>query len=101
MSLDAIAAISAVTDVQHPKPIEPTNPAKPDGFIRWLDDQVKVADSKIRGADAAVQDLVLGKSDNLHRVMMDVESARLSLDIVIQVRNRVVDAYQELMRMQI
>jgi flagellar hook-basal body complex protein FliE len=101
MSLDAIAAISAVTDAQHPKPIEPTNHAKPDGFIRWLDDQVKVADSKIRGADAAVQDLVLGKSDNLHRVMMDVESARLSLDIVIQVRNRVVDAYQELMRMQI
>ena len=45
--------------------------------------------------------LATGQSDELHRVIMNMESAKLSFDLALQVRNKVLDAYQELMRMQI
>ncbi|MGH6884060.1 MAG: flagellar hook-basal body complex protein FliE, partial [Hypericibacter sp.] len=75
--------------------------AEAGGFAQWIDRQVSAADTQIKTADQSVQDVVLGKTDNLHRVMMDIEAARMSLELVVQVRNRVVEAYQELMRMQI
>lgn len=70
-------------------------------FLQWFDHQVSATDQKIKAADQSVQNVILGKTDNLHRVMMDIEAARMSLDLVVQVRNRVVEAYQELMRMQV
>lgn len=52
-------------------------------------------------ADAAVLQLALGETDNLHQVMTAVERASIALELTIAIRNRLVDAYQELMRMQV
>jgi flagellar hook-basal body complex protein FliE len=49
----------------------------------------------------AVADLALGKSDNLHQVMMRSEQTRLDFELMMAVRNKVLEAYQELMRMQV
>lgn len=45
--------------------------------------------------------LATGEIDDIHQVMIAAEKASLSLQFVVQVRNKVVDAYQEVMRMQI
>mgnify|MGYP001192848181 CR=1 FL=1 len=47
------------------------------------------------------EQLALGQVENLHDVLIASEKAGLSLQLLIQVRNRVVEAYQEIMRMQI
>jgi len=52
-------------------------------------------------AEQLNQQLALGQAENLHDVMIASEKAGLSLQLVIQIRNRVVEAYQEIMRMQI
>lgn len=101
MSIEAIAAVSAPIVTNTAATGSSVNHASSGSFIRLIDEQLASTDAKIRQADASVQSLALGKADNLHRVMMDVESARLSLDLVVQVRNRVVEAYQDLMRMQL
>jgi flagellar hook-basal body complex protein FliE len=52
-------------------------------------------------ADKAVQDLAMGKVDNLHNVMLSIVKADLSFRMVMEIRNRLTDAYQEIMRMTI
>lgn len=54
-----------------------------------------------READQAIQDVVLGKEENLHRAMITLEKANVALELTVQVRNKVVEAYQEIMRMQV
>jgi flagellar hook-basal body complex protein FliE len=49
----------------------------------------------------SVESLAVGQSDELHRVIMNMESTKLSFDLALQVRNKALDAYQELMRMQV
>jgi len=49
----------------------------------------------------AIESLAVGQSDDLHRVMMNLESTKLAFDLTLQIRNKVLDAYQELMRMQV
>lgn len=52
-------------------------------------------------ADNLTEDYILGKNDNLHEVMISSQKAELSVMFVTEVRNRLMDAYQEFMRMQI
>lgn len=45
--------------------------------------------------------LATGEIDNLHDVMIAAEKANISLQLTMSIRNKVVDAYREIMRMQI
>jgi flagellar hook-basal body complex protein FliE len=51
-------------------------------------------------ADQAVQSLALGRDDQLHNIMLSVAKADLNFRMILEVRNRLTDAYQEIMRMQ-
>jgi len=45
--------------------------------------------------------LATGQVDNLHQIMITSEKAELALELTVQIRNKVIEAYQEIMRMQI
>lgn len=49
----------------------------------------------------AVADLALGNTEGLEAVMLNLERTRLQFDVLMSVRNRVLEAYQEIMRMQV
>ncbi|MCS7220775.1 MAG: flagellar hook-basal body complex protein FliE [Anaerolineae bacterium] len=52
-------------------------------------------------ANQAATDLVAGKPVDLHDVMIAIEKANLGFQLALQVRNKLVEAYQEIMRMQV
>jgi flagellar hook-basal body complex protein FliE len=52
-------------------------------------------------ADTAVKELVAGRTKNIHETMLALERADTSLKLMMQVRNKIIDAYKEIMRMQI
>jgi flagellar hook-basal body complex protein FliE len=54
-----------------------------------------------KDADKAIGDLVTGKSQNIHETMLAVNKADLAFRMTMQVRNKIVEAYQEVMRMQV
>ena len=66
-------------------------------FTRYLKD---VNDLQIE-ADKAVRDLMVGKTENLHEVIAAMSEADLSFRLMMQIRNRLVEAYQQIMRMQV
>ena len=53
----------------------------------------------LKEADHATQEMVLGKQD-IHQTMIAIEQANLSLRLMLQVRNKMIAAYEEIMRMQ-
>lgn len=52
-------------------------------------------------ADQASSELLLGKDKNIHQVMIAVEKANLSFQLMMQVRNKIISAYEEMMRIQV
>lgn len=74
--------------------------AQPD-FSEWLTQQVANTNDLIIKADDSVRRLALGETENLHQVMIGLEKAKLSFELIVQVRNKLLEAYQDVMRMQI
>ena len=58
-------------------------------------------DQNLKKADQAVLDANTGENMNLHEMMIAMEKADISLRFMVQVRNKAVDAYNEIMRMQV
>lgn len=52
-------------------------------------------------ADHAAQQIAAGETKDLHGAMIKLEEADISLRLMVQVRNKAVEAYQEIMRMQV
>jgi flagellar hook-basal body complex protein FliE len=52
-------------------------------------------------SEKASEALAVGEADNIHEVMIRTEEAKLALEMTVQIRNKVVEAYQEIMKMQI
>ena len=52
-------------------------------------------------ADVAIQDFITGDKRNIHETMIAVGKADLAFRLTMQVRNKMVEAYQEVMRMQV
>ena len=92
-------------------PLAPTAaPAAPAGsptrqagaaFGDILQSLVTAADQQQQQADRTVQALHGGGEKNLHEAMIAMEQADISLRYLVQVRNKAIEAYQEIMRMQV
>jgi flagellar hook-basal body complex protein FliE len=54
-----------------------------------------------QNAQATVDKFLSGEGEELHKIALDSQQAQLSFDLFLQVRNKVVAAYQEVMRMQV
>ena len=52
-------------------------------------------------AGRAVEKMVAGEGTDLHDVMIAVEKARTSFDLLMEIRNKTIDMYQEIMRIQV
>lgn len=52
-------------------------------------------------ADESVKKLVKGEVSDIHQVMVRVEEAEVAFQLLLELRNKVIEAYQELMRMQV
>jgi flagellar hook-basal body complex protein FliE len=70
-------------------------------FARLLTQLVGDASAHQAQAEQAVSNLAAGKADNLHNVLLSMAKADLSFHLVLEIRNRLSDAYQDIMRMQI
>jgi len=51
--------------------------------------------------DTAIREMVAGNQKNIHEVMVSMEKASISLELLVQVRNKIIAAYDEIKRMQI
>ena len=98
---------SALTRLEAPLPkigLAPAgpNPAAPaGGFGQMLDGLVATVDAKQSASAAATRGVLLGNTDNLHQSVIAMQEASVAFSMMVEVRNKLVESYQELMRMQV
>jgi flagellar hook-basal body complex protein FliE len=104
MSAEAIAAIGAI---QEPS-LVPTNaisgPAgvsQAGAFGNLVSDGISHVNDQLMTGEVQLQQLAAGEPVNLHQVMIGLEESRMSFQLLMQVRNRLLEGYQEVMRMQV
>ena len=70
-------------------------------FMEFLEQGVDKVNSVQKTADQVTADVASGKSENIHEAMIALSHAELSFNFMVQVRNKALEAYQEIMRMQV
>ena len=79
----------------------PTERVTAPGFAQMFEDFIKGVDKKKKISAKETQDLILGRSDNIHEAVVKSQEAGVAFNLMIEVRNKLVDSYKELMRMPV
>jgi flagellar hook-basal body complex protein FliE len=104
MTPEAISALSSVA--QDPATaadlveLQPATTTQGPSFATWMSTEVDKVNTQMVSAEHGLQQLAAGGQVSLHEVMMRAEEARLSFQLMVQMRNKVLEAYQDIMRMQ-
>lgn len=101
-SIAAVAAAQAGLPAPAAMPIDAAqNASAPSAFASLMQRELGELNANVGAAETAMRDLATGKSVELHDVMISLERARVSVQTFVQVRNKLIESYQDLMRMQL
>lgn len=108
-------SIQQIRSLMGPSPLEPLGEIQPAGsgpagkpqkpgepsFTEMLKESIEEVNSLKIEADQAIENLAMGKSADLQGTILAVEKADISFKLMMEVRNKILSAYQEVMRTQI
>lgn len=111
MSSEALAASAALATAAAPDfasairepalAAQPLAAAPSAGFGSLVRDGLEQVNQQLLASQGDLQQLALGNVQNLHQVMIRLEESRLSFALAMQVRNRLLEAYQDVMKMPV
>lgn len=101
MKFDGLESlISAGIDRAQPLTAQEPAEYKGSGFFSYLKEALQEVDGLQKEAASSAERLALGDENYLHNTILAYEKANLALQLTVEVRNKLVEAYQEIMRMQ-
>jgi flagellar hook-basal body complex protein FliE len=110
MPMDALAPLASLSSLPRLAPLSPNEAtgAAPaaggtggSGFGTLLNNILDGNRQANAAADAAVRDLATGEAQDLHTVSLAIAQAEVSFRLILEIRNRLSDALQEVTRMQV
>ncbi|MGD8560457.1 MAG: flagellar hook-basal body complex protein FliE [Gammaproteobacteria bacterium] len=103
MSVEAIDFIPTTRELAALSEAGVTREQRADGgeFSKLFAAEMQELNQQILTSESNLEKLATGEINNLHEVMMSLEKAKLSFELTLQVRNKLLEGYQEIMRMQI
>jgi flagellar hook-basal body complex protein FliE len=102
MNIESLQAPGAHDEVAPPPALRvPDTRASGPSFLQRVSEGLQEVNQQLLTSQVDLQRLAVGDAENLHEIMIRLEESRISLQLMLQVRNRVLEAYQDVMRMQI
>ena len=71
------------------------------GFGETISDFIQAVNDKSKESSELVSDVIQGKSQNLHEAMVSLEESGLSFKLMLEIRNKLLESYKEVQRMQV
>ena len=96
--MDQLKGISDSTRFSSFDPIKNNTPEQV-SFKDTLKSVAMEVNRQLNEADQMSEEFALGKRNDLHEIMIATEKASISLSFLLQIRNKLLEAYQEIMRM--
>ena len=81
--------------------VAPTPGREPGSFSSVIENMVSGVEQSEANAAAVTRSVLLGDNPNLHQSVIAMQEASLNFSLMVQVRNKVVESYQELMRLPV
>ncbi|WP_020407790.1 flagellar hook-basal body complex protein FliE [Hahella ganghwensis] len=100
MSVESISSLLSVSSEASVQSTAISN-QKDVSFVDWLGNEFSEVSSNIAAAEKAAQSLATGEAENIHQVMIALDKAQLSMSLVVEVRNKLLEGYQDIMRMSL
>ncbi len=101
MNVNAItSAVSPIVAPQAIGGIEKTA-AGAGGFGTAMTDALNGVEAAQSAAHASAESFMRGETGEIHKVALEQQRAAIAFDLFLQIRNKVVSAYQEIMKMQV
>lgn len=92
--------ISPIAGVALPESIQPAGqPAGGDAFREVFNNAIRTVEAAGSDASASIGRFLSGEGEELHITILTTQRAELSFEMFLEMRNKVVNAYQEIMRM--
>ncbi len=82
-------------------PTQPSASTGPASFGEMLNGSLERVSQLQKEADASINDLATGKQTDIHQTMIAVEKADVSFELLMQIRNKLIAAYDRIMRMPV
>lgn len=102
MAINAVSFMPTQSQVNETKLTTPTTSYEAQqSFANTLKDAIASVNNQQVASDAMTEKLIKGEDVDLHEVMIAAQKASVSLNATMEVRNKAVEAYQEIMRMTI
>lgn len=96
-----ISGVGAVTSVGRVAAAGGVERTAAPGFAEKVQGALEAVSTAEREADTKARDVAAGGDTPVHELMVATTKASLSVEMLVQLRNRAVEAYQEIMRMQV
>jgi flagellar hook-basal body complex protein FliE len=101
-SITAVASMQAGLPAAGPMQLDTAQHASaPDGFVQMMQTKLDDMNTNVTAAETALSNLATGKAVEPQEAMISMERARISVMTFIQLRNKLVESYQDVMRMQL
>lgn len=101
MSIEAVSFIKPLETIEVGAGIEAAGDKGAKDFTAWFDRQLSELNEQITTSEVELRRFATGETNNIHHLMLSLEKSKLSFQLLLQVRNKAMEAYQEVMRMQV
>ena len=95
------AGIQAALPSMATPPVMAQQMSAPDTFANMMQSKLQDLNASVGAAETALRDLAAGKAVEPQEAMISMERARISVLTFVQLRNKLVESYQDIMRMQL
>jgi flagellar hook-basal body complex protein FliE len=82
------------------RPLLSSKPSDPSAFGQWLNKSIESVNKMQQEGDDAALKLVTGENKDIHGTMVAMQKASISMNLMLEVRNKIISAYDEIKRMQ-
>lgn len=72
-----------------------------DAFLKWIKEGVSEVNSKLIDSEEEFRKFAIGETQNLHQLLITLDKSKLNFELFMQVRNKMIEGYKEVLRMQV
>lgn len=101
MAINGINGFNAISPATYSVNKPQTEEEQGLSFSDYLKEALNKVNDLQKDSEFMTEAFAVGKTDNIHQVMIAAEKASVALQFTMQIRNKILDAYNEIMRIQI
>jgi flagellar hook-basal body complex protein FliE len=98
LTISKLQSLLPKSDAVEPQSL---NDASKTPFSDYIKQSLKAVNNQMLDADQSIEDFVTGKNQDIHHTMLSMQKASVSFELVMQVRNKIITAYDEIRKMAI